>query len=242
MKLFYIDDSYDDVEFATFLGGFIIDENDYPNLCIAFGDVKKKYGLHSYDPVKFSPDKENRAQRKLEPAQRDKFKRDILDVLQSAPLKIVVAMIHGQFNNSQNRIMYTKKALEFLAQRLQIEVYSTSEKGRLILDFPSSDMGKHILKHYSELHYFGSIYPTFEMKFKNLAETFYYTEGTSCNGLQLADFVVGTCSHAHKKKKYHFLDIIKPKIRKTNRIKGVGLIYYPQRSTIFEPLIDYCEA
>ena len=112
--------------------------------------------------------------------------------------------------------------------------------GRIIVEHPGGDDHEiEQMRHYREIRIKGSNYPNFSMKLESLDETIYYTHDFCCDGIQLADFIVGSIGHAIEKKDYSFVRLYKDKIRKVNdKIKGAGIVVYPSSSLIADELIN----
>jgi len=121
-----------------------------------------------------------------------------------------------------------------------MEVSSLGGRGKIIIEHPGLKESD-LCEYYREIWLNGSNYPTFSMKFTNLAETIYYSHDFSCEGLQLADFIVGSIGHAVENKTYDFICEIKNHIaQKDGKVKGVGIIVYPSNSIIADDLIRHC--
>lgn len=244
MYLFFIDDCRKEKAKTSLLGGFIISEGRYYSLQNKLWQLKARYGLRKIDPIKWSPPKkpEFEPQRKIR--KQTVFKKEVLNLINNSKVKIIVAVIHEKQGYTKKlRIECLKKSLEFLSQRYQMEIQSTSKKGRLIIDHPGTGGAEiELCKYYKTIWCEGSQYPTFSITLDNLDETVYYSHGYASDGLQIADFTVGAIGHAIETRKYEYIDLIKNRIRRnrTGTIKGLGVVVYPSNSRIADPFIKRC--
>lgn len=104
----------------------------------------------------------------------------------------------------------------------------------MIVDFPSKSIGPDLMRHYFDLKTLGSK-RRFYTIFKNLAETMYYSHCFCCNGLQVADFIVGALNNFLKTEDERFVKIISRKFRRSGLIlKGYGLALYPKDLDIWD--------
>jgi hypothetical protein len=244
MHSFYIDDCRKSEAHISILGGFIINDDDYPNLQNNYRSVKNIYGLTPGDPAKWSPPHKPEFRKQRAIPNQNNFRRDVLNALGGAPITIVAAIVEerGRYNN-RIRNYYLSASLEFLAQRFQRELSTTASTGRMILDYPGQYHELDMMKRYRDIRLNGSNYPTFSMQLPLLEESAYYSHDVASDGIQLADFIVGAIGHSIATHYYGYIQSIKSKIRKDgNKIKGVGIVLYPSNSSAADNLIANCQA
>lgn len=243
MHSFYIDDSRRANSNVSILGGFVVDETDYGNLQRKYRVIKTRYGLTAADPAKWSPPHNAEFRRQRAIANQNAFRTDVVNLLGTSPIKIVAAAIEesGTYNR-QRKTDYLCAALEFLAQRFERELSQTSPAGKMILDYPGREHELQMMKRYHGIRLNGSNYPGFSMQLPSLDETIYYAHDVTCDGIQLADFIVGAAGHSIDTHRYEYVRILRPKIRRfRGKVKGVGIVVYPSNSTLADGLIGVCE-
>jgi len=264
MHLLFLDNSYVDSKNLdiTALGGFLIKDSDYLEVRKKFEDIKLSNGLLPTDPVKWSPqsrDKRFAAQRKIKG--QNQFKTEILKLIGESKLKIVVAFINTNLKSyrtlKQDRkiskadlqkiqLDYEKRALEYLAQRLQLELQdlkkrnSDDEKGLILIESYDQEKSAQLVEYYKKIWHTGS--GEFNMRFSLLFDSITYSHDFGCDGIQLADFMVGSMCYTVKNSKYHYIRNYRNKVRNRNKkVKGIGIVVYPSNSTIADNLIKNIE-
>jgi hypothetical protein len=245
------------------LGGFLIKDDDYLGMRKKCEDIKLSNGLLPTDPVKWSPqsrDKRFAAQRKIK--NQNQFKTEILKLIGKSKAKIVVALINTNFKSyralKQNKnitksdlqkiqLDYEKRALEYLAQRVQLELQDIrkkndgDEKGLILIESYDQEKSPQLVEYYKKIWHTGS--GEFNMHFSLLFDSIVYSHDFGCDGIQLADFIVGSMCYTIKNSKYHYLNNYKNKVRSRNKkIKGVGIVVYPSNSTIADNIIKNIES
>lgn len=243
MHSFYIDDSRREHSRISILGGFIINDASYVRLQNDYRAIKARYGMTPSDPAKWSPPRSAEFSKQRAITNQNAFRLDVVNLLAAAPIKIIAAAIEERGNyNRQRKNYYLCMSLEFLAQRFEKELAQTSPDGRMVLDYPGEHHGLSMMKRYHGVKINGSNYPNFSMQLPSLDETAYYSYDVTCDGIQLADFIVGAIGHSIDTRRYDYVRILRPKVRKfRSKVKGVGIVVYPSNSSIVDGLIRICE-
>jgi hypothetical protein len=244
MRSFYIDDSRRERSGISILGGFIINDSAYSSLQNSYRDIKARYALTPEDPAKWSPPRTAEFNKQRAIQDQNAFRSEVIGLLAASPIKIIAAVIeeHGRYNR-QRKDYYLCASLEFLAQRFERELSQTSPDGRMVLDYPGEYHGSSMLKRYRRIRINGSNYPTFSMKLPSLDDTAYYSYDVTCDGIQLADFIVGAIGHSIDNRRYDHIRTLRPRVRKVQgKVKGVGIVVYPSNSAVVDSLIRVCES
>jgi len=195
------------------------------------------------DPAKWSPPNNAEFRRQRAIANQNAFRTEVVNLLGASPIKIIASVIEesGTYNR-QRRNTYLCAALEYLAQRFERELSPSSHTGNLILDYPGNQHELQMMKRYHHIRLNGSNYPAFSMHLPSLDETIYYSHDVTCDGIQLADFIVGAAGHSIETHRYDYVRILRPKIRKyRGKTKGMGIVVYPSNSTIADGVIGVCD-
>jgi len=263
--ILFLDNSYiekDSID-LTALGGFIIKDEDYLSLRKKFEDIKLSFGLKPDDPIKWSPqqgDKRFEAQRKIK--DQNNFKLEILKLLAEHKISILCVFINTNskfYKKLYKRkkiskdmlerfaLDYEKRALEYLAQRMQLELQdlkrknNEDQKGLIIIESYDQKKSPQLAEYYKKIWHLGS--GEFDMHFNLLFDSIAYSHDFGCDGIQIADFIIGSMCYTIKKSKYHYINQYKHKIRNKNgKIKGAGIVVYPSNSTVADNLIKNVEA
>ena len=265
MYILFLDNSYIDnsKNNLTALGGFLIKDQEYSNLREKFENIKIGNGLHPTDPVKWSPpqgDKRFKAQRELK--NQNKLKQEVLQLIGNSNIKIICSFISYDLNHyrqlkqdhkiSKNELLgitfdYEKRALEYLAQRFQLDLQEVAknngnrEKGLIIIEWLDSKKSPLLIEYYKNLWHTGS--GEFNMKFNLLFDSVAYSHDFGCDGIQMADFIIGSMCDSIKNLRYQYINLYKNKIRRSGKIvKGRGIVVYPSNSTFADRLISQVQA
>jgi len=245
------------------LGGFLIRDNDYLELRKKFEDIKLGFGLKPDDPIKWSPppkDKRFVAQRKIK--NQNKLKLEILDLIGNSKVTIISAFINTNYKlykelfkskkiNKKDlkgiQMDYEKRALEYLAQRMQLELQdlkrknNNDQRGLILIESYDQEKSPQLVEYYKKIWHSGS--GEFNMHFNLLFDSIAYSHDFGCDGIQIADFIIGSMCYTIKNSKYHYINKYKNKIRNRNKkIKGIGIVVYPSNSTIADNLIRNIES
>jgi len=237
------------------LGGFIIDCDDYIELSKDFRKLKLKYGLARNSPVKWSPDsgdaryKEYRSLKDI-----NKFRDEALELIAKKKIKVVCCFINNDVEALKNLkklkeiskaeyrtflLAYYKRALEYAAQRFQKELGGTDEYGQIVIEFANdTSTNSAVGEFYRRIQTDGSGGAFFDLKFDNLADGLMFSHDFCCDGIEIADFIVSSLTHALKNNHYRYVDVIKKRIRNRSGFsKGYGIVVYPSASTVADNLI-----
>lgn len=238
------------------LGGFIIDSDVYSELSTEFRDLKVQHGMSRNTPVKWSPDSDGVRYADFRALPNiNQFRREALRILSSKDIKIVCCFINNNLNQlreskrvrritkSQYKdfiLDYNKRSLEYVAQRFQKELEETDHRGQIIIEFNSdSALNSALGEHYRIFHTNGSGGNLFELTYKNLEDGLLFSHDFCCDGIELADFVTSSLTHALRSRHYGYIDIFKDRIRNNfGRSKGYGIVVYPSTSIVADNLIS----
>jgi len=264
MYLLFLDNSYVESKNLdlTSLGGFLVKDEDYLKMRKKFEDIKLSNGLLPTDPIKWSPqnnDKRFTAQRKIK--NQNNFKMEILKLIGESKINIVIAFINTHLKSYRNlkkdkkitksnlqkiQLDYEKRALEYLAQRIQLELQdlerknNDGEKGLILIESYDREKSPQLVEYYKKIWHTGS--GEFNMHFSLLFDSIFYSHDFGCDGIQLADFIVGSMCYTIKNHKYHYIDKYKRKIRnRDKKVKGIGIVVYPSNSIVADSLIRNVE-
>ena len=237
------------------LGGFMIDVDDYIKLSTSFRKLKLKYNLKKDTPVKWSPDsRDPRYTEYRNLKELNKFRTECLNLISNSKIKVVCCFINNNLEDfkklmklkeitkkeyKKQDLYYQKCALEYVAQRFQKELETTNDYGQIIIEFindssTNSSMGEF----YRDIQTNGSGKPFFSLKLKNLGDSLMFSHDFCCDGIEIADFIISSLTHALKNNRYHYVDIIKNKIRNRSGFsKGYGVVVYPSASVFADNLI-----
>jgi hypothetical protein len=243
MHSFYIDDSRQERARASILGGFIVEEGAYTALQTRYRTLKTQYDLTPEDAAKWSPPRAPSFRKQRGLRSQNAFRIDVLKLLAASPIKIVATAIEEQgVYDKDKRHQYLCAALDFLAQGFERELSAQHSSGRMILDYPGAEHELDMMKHYHQIRLRGSNYPSSSMQLSSLDETIYYSHCITCDGLQLADFVVGALSYSVDRRRYDYIRLLRYRIRKmSGEIKGAGIVVYPSNSLVMDGVIRACE-
>jgi hypothetical protein len=218
--------------YLPILGGFIASSSSYDSIRTKLIKLKKKYGLVEKDPIKWSPgqtDKRYTAQRKVR--NLNDLRMEVLKLLGESRILIIVSVIDEEsLAQPYERIFYLKQSVDHLAKRFHYHIDKRGlEKGIIILDHPGEREEPALAEHYKKIHAEGA---SSGVHLSSLSDLMCYSHCYACDGLQLADFIVGCLGYTLKHGKYHYFNSIKHRIRaaRGNR-KGWGLIIFPSNST-----------
>jgi Protein of unknown function (DUF3800) len=258
MYLMFLDNSYiqENNINVNCLGGFIIGASEYNDLIKKLAEIKISYGLKPSDPVKWSPseDSPRHSPQRSIPRQNE-FKKAVLSLLNNSPIKIACVLINSNQDviNEQRRaglitrsdanrirVSYEIRALEYLAQRFQMELQQISDsRGQIILE-ANSNMSSRIAEEYHKTWHDGS--GEFNMQFDRLMDSITYSHDFACAGLQLADFVISSTCHALKSSYYEYVKLYRDRFRRVNnQVKGIGIVVYPSNLSFADNLIRIIE-
>lgn len=258
MYLMFLDNSYVHTGSLNIncLGGFIIGSSEYEVLVRQLANLKRSYGLSPSNPIKWSPSEgsSRHAPQRSIPRQNE-FKKAVLTLLNSAPIKIACVFINSNQNviNEQRRaglitrsdanrirVSYEIRAVEYLAQRFQMELQQiTDGRGQLIVE-ANSTMSPRIAEEYHKTWHDGS--GEFNMQFDRLLDSITYSHDFACAGLQLADFIISSTCHALRSSYYEYIKIYKDRFRRhNNQVKGIGVVVYPSNLSFADNLVRAIE-
>lgn len=233
---FYLDDTEKGMRgenYSPILGGFIIKHDNYNELQNNLQNLKEKFGLNRFDPIKWSPgqnDKTYRPQRNI--SDQNLFRQSVLEFLTNYDLIIIISVIdEDELIKRGSLEYYRSQALEHLSQRFQmfLQKVERRNKGQIILDYPGHRTESFLSKYYHDICCFGCKYVN--MKLSLLSKTLYLSHAFTCEGLQLADYIVGMMGYTIKNQDKRYLDLVKEKIRNyKGNIKGIGIIIFPSNS------------
>lgn len=236
MYHFYLDDTEKGMPgegFLPILGGFIVKLSDYYELEKELQDLKENFGLNRFDPIKWSPGQTSctyENQRKIN--DQNSFRRAILELLARKNITIIVAVIdEDSLIRKRDLKYYRSQALECLCQRFQFFLQENEERdiGQIILDYPGQKTESFLSKYYRDICCFGCRH--IQMKLPLLSKTLYLAHAFSCEGLQLADYIVGTIGYTTKNEDQRYFELVKSRVRVyRGNIKGAGLIIFPSNS------------
>lgn len=257
MKYLFLDNS--DISNNNFsinsLGGFIIDCDDYIHLSKDLRKIKLKYGLEKDTPIKWSPDSSDPRYKKYRSLKNiNAFRTEVLGLIAKAKIKIVCCFINNnledlkklkklkKINKQEYQLLllnYYKRAVEYTAQRFQKELEVNDEYGQIVIEFANdTSTTSAVGEFYRKIQTNGSGGIFFDMKLKNLADGLMFSHDFCCDGIELADFIVSSLTHALKNNHYVYIDIIKKKIRSRSGFsKGYGIVVYPSASVVADNLI-----
>ena len=248
----YLDDSDGTKQGQKFCvwGGLIINEGEaikiQDDLCI----LKKKWGLNKYDPIKWSP-KENKKtynkQRNL--TNQNDFKAEVLDLIANSELVLISAVFVNDKGLSKSAMEIT--LMNDLAVRFQFDLQDKQKikgsvfRGAFIIATGNSNtvLSSSLINLHKKGAYFNTLNLQSQNKnqlveLKNIEHAPYFSFEEHNPLLQLADFVSGCISWSIKNDKHTFFDIIKHKFRThNNKIKGAGILVYPNNSNFIASLL-----
>jgi len=245
MHDFYIDDTErgnrNKEGYLPILGGFTIGKDKYNQLQEVMRRLKQSAGLDKNDPIKWSPGQNDilYANQRSIPNQND-FKETVLKMIGSQDLKIIISIIDTQnLYPTWTYESYRKMALEYLSQRFQHYLMENGvteiNSGQVIIDYPGNSIESSMSRHYHTICCKGCSY--IPMKLSLLSNTLYLAHAFSNEGLQIADFIVGSIGYTLKTKCSNYFDLIKSNIRsKDGNMKGTGVIIFPSNSRIADHL------
>ena len=236
---FYIDDTergfLKDRDYIPILGGFIIGRDKYQDVRIGLQELKQSFGLNKFAPIKWSPGKNDMSyqeQRNL--SDQNQFREAVLNKINEQDITIIVSIIDvkGLFKRRKYEY-YRIQALEQLSQRFQLFLQDMNalkeDSGQIILDHPGGIESK-LSRHYREICCNGCSYIDMELPY--LSKTLYLAHSFACEGLQIADYIVGVIGYTIKSEDIKYFNLIKDRIRNLNgNTKGLGIIIFPSNST-----------
>jgi len=235
---FYLDDTEKGMRgkgYLPILGGFIMEYNRYPELQNDLWILKERFGLNKFDAIKWSPgqtDQTYRAQRRI--PDQNLFRRSVLELLGNYNVTLIISVIdEDELIRRGSLKYYRSQALEHLSQRFQLFLQDKKVKGQnwgqIILDYPGHEKESFLSKYYRDICCFGCKHT--EMQLRLLSKTLYLAHAFSCEGLQLADYVVGMMGYTLKNQDKRYYDLVRNKIRNyKGKIKGAGIIIFPSNS------------
>lgn len=237
------------------LGGIIVDVDDYRELSDKFRALKVKFGLQMSTPVKWSPDSNDARYTKFRSLENiNDFRRDALKLIASSDVKIICCFINNDLHElrqlkhikkiSKTKYKefiehYNRQALEYIAQRSQKELASKKEYGQIIVEFNGDTaLNSSLGQFYRKIRTEGSGKPFFQLDLKNLSDGLLFSHDFCFDGLEMADFVISSLATSLKTKRYHYVDLIAPKVRSSGgQTKGYGIVVYPSVSVVADNLI-----
>lgn len=238
MHHFYLDDTETGMRgenYSPILGGFITDHHDYLRIQEDLQNLKEKFHLNRFDPIKWSPGQtDDTYSHQREIRDQNLFRRSVLELLNENNISIIIAVIDEDKLIKRGSLAYYKsQALEYLSQRFQLflQEKKTGEinEGQIILDFPGHKTESFLSKHYHDICCFGCKY--IDMELSLLSKTLYLAHAFACEGLQLADYVVGMLGYTIKTQDKKYFNLVKDKIRNyKGNIKGAGIVIFPSNS------------
>lgn len=237
---FYIDDTEKgDIKHSGYLpmlGGYIIKKELYDNFLKNIYSIKENFGLNRFSPIKWSPgqnDTTYKDQRNL--SNQNAFRELILKEIIKYEISIVISIVDTQLLHKKFSFEYYRcQALEYLVQRFQMFLQwdcgiKKQNSGQVILDYPGDKIESLICKHYREVCCKGCT--QLDMQVPLLSKTLYFSHAFTCEGLQIADFIVGAIGYTIKHKDKKYFNLIKNRIRNlNNNMKGTGIIIFPSNS------------
>jgi len=238
---FFIDDTYTGaprVNYMPILGGVIVQDQFYnKTFQRRFYSVKKQFGLTPKDPIKWSPGQSDQKYKALRSLGRiNDLRTEILKLISSPSITIIASIIDEKsLCREYDRLFYLKQSVDHLAKRFHYMLSNANQiGGKMILDFPGQDNESELMKCYRQKRLLGA---SSGVQLDTLSDSLYYSHSFACNGIQLADFVVGCIGYTLKHNKKHYFDIIKRRIRSVRgKIKGCGLIIFPSNSKAIDSL------
>jgi len=238
---FFIDDTYTGSPRANYmpiLGGIVIADQFYNNtLRRRFHSAKEHFGLTPQDPVKWSPgqsDPRYKAQRSLSRINDLRF--EILRLISSPSITIITSIVdENSLCREYDRLFYLKQSVDHLAKRFHYMLSNINQTGgRMILDYPGNENESDLMNWYRQKRLLGA---SSGVTLNTLSDSLYYSHCFVCDGIQLADFVVGCIGYTLKHNRKHYFNIIKGRIRSVRgKIKGCGLIIFPSNSKAIDLL------
>ncbi len=218
------------------LGGLVVTDSFYNGtLRRRLGSVKEYFGLSPSDPIKWSPgqtDLRYRAQRSV--GRINDLRQEVLNLVASPSVTIILSIVDEDcLDRSYNRSFYLKQAIDHLAKRFHYMLSASNlSDGKMILDYPGHKQESDLASWYRQLRLLGA---SSGVRLDTLSDSLYYTHSCVCDGLQLADFVVGCIGFTLKYRKTHYFKTIKPRVRSVSgKMKGCGLVVFPSNSTVVD--------
>lgn len=238
---FFIDDTSADsprVNYMPILGGMVVTDQFYNNtLQRRFRTLKEQFGLSPQDPIKWSPgqsDQRYRVQRSLR--RINDLRIEILRLISSPSITIIASIIdENSLVREYDKLFYLKQSVDHLAKRFHYMLSSSNQTGgKMVLDYPGRDIESVLMNWYRQRRLLGA---SSGVQLDTLSDSLYYSHCFACDGIQLADFVVGCIGYTLKNNRKHYFDMIKGRIRSVRgQRKGCGLIIFPSNSTAIDVL------
>ena len=235
---FYLDDTEKGMpgeNYSPILGGFIVKNDDYFNLQNGLQNLKEKFNLNKFDPIKWSPGQTDATYRKQRTiTNQNLFRNSVLKLLAIHDVTIIVSAIdENELIKKGSLEYYRKQALEYLSQRFQLFLQEKKmggqNRGQIILDYPGQKTESFLSKYYRDICCLGCKY--IEMQLSLLSKTLYLAHAFTCEGLQLADYIAGMMGYTIKNQDKRYFDLVENRIRRyKGNIKGAGIIIFPSNS------------
>jgi hypothetical protein len=237
--LFFVDDTEKGspgADYLPILGGIVVKSSSYQLLKDKFYSLKKEFGLRPEDPIKWSPgqnDDKYNAQKSIKKI--NVLRYEVLKFIKSSRLTIIVSVIDADNLTRKGRQFYLEQSIDHLAKRFHYMSFRYAEKENImILDYPGHKEESNLISCYRKLRMNGA---SSKVMLSSLTDSIFYSHGFACDGLQLADFVVGCIGYTLKKSKYNYYNLIKGNVRSVKgKMKGAGLIVFPSNSKVVDDL------
>ncbi len=219
-------------------GGLIIEESIEDILIKELCNLKKRFKLNPFDPIKFNPGNNKRYVSQKNINNQNEFRKKVISLISSSEVTLISAYYDGTKNLS-----FTKMAsqlindlsvrFEFFMSKKQL---SGKHRGSIVLAYPGkeetfsfSETYYNIRKETATLHSKNWSSQSKKAVALSLLELSIYFSFESHNPLiQIADYIAGSVASAIKGKNNTYFNILKPRFRNIKgNIKGIGLTSYP---------------
>ena len=238
---FYLDDSKrDDSDKPKYVvwGGLIIEESVEDVLIDKVFQLKNKYGLHSFDPIKFNPPNKPQYKRQKAIKNQNDFRKQVVSLIASSKVTLIAAYCHEVKKMKSQEMNF--QLVNDLSVRFQFfmqkQGLSGKYRGSMVLAYPGekealpfSEKYYNIRRGKAVLHSKNLASPgQSSVKLSHLEPSIYFSFERHNPLIQLADYVAGSVAFAIKRNKDIYFSILRPRFRNLKgNIKGIGLIAYP---------------
>ena len=238
---FFIDDTNRGAPMSNYmpiLGGIVVaDQFYYGILRRRFNLLKSNFGLSPDDPIKWSPGQSDQRYRALRSLRRiNDIRHEVLRLISSPSVTIITSIIdENSLDRAYDRVFYLKQSIDHLAKRFHFMLSSiNSFNGKMILDYPGHNNESELMSWYRKIRISSA---SSGVQLDTLSDSIYYSHCFACDGIQLADFVVGCIGYTLKNNRNHYFNTIRGRIRSVRgKMKGCGLIVFPSNSTAIDTL------
>lgn len=212
------------------IGGILINSNDAQYLEESFYNLKEKFLKFPLKEMKYNTKSSNI---KIG-FNKEKMREATFEFINQIDcnFKIITLVFDKTRINEKKYIENSKvdiyaSSLQFLLERVNLELNNTSESCLVVLDSRNKEDNKVLYCSYMNLLKYGTNFQRPE-KFKHFLPSIAFSDSEFCMNLCVADFCCASVFQLEEYNRPRYYETIKNKFRNNNgTVKGYGIAYFP---------------